>query len=231
MVGNAKPLHSRRLPRSASVFSFYNIPHYCFANKSKMEKLESNANEMPGFGDLKNLSAEKLQELETVLTSILNLPVARETYAQLIDGKPIRTPYSDDIKAKKSHTRTVTIVSDNPKISDWAIQQYEELRTNFIATFPPHGLKIDLKVPIHPLILVGLVSPNLIQLAQNYQNALPGSRDHLLALLEIAAASVNALAGMVYVSFHQDTKIGPPRPPEGHHWQFQGEFSLILAAF
>lgn len=164
-----------------------------------MERTDSNTSEMPIFGDLTNLSPEKLRELETVLNSILALPVARETYAQIIDGKPIRTPYSEDIKALRSHLRETIIVKDNPKPSDQAMQLYEEIRTKFA----PQTLEIDLK------------------LAQNYQNALPGSREHLLRLLEIAAASVNALAGMIYTSFHKDTNILPPEPPGGHFWQFR----------
>ncbi|KAF6227183.1 hypothetical protein HO133_008625 [Letharia lupina] len=164
-----------------------------------MESVELSANEMPAFGDLINLSAEKLQELETVLSSILALPVARETYAQIIDGKPTRTPYSEDIKAHRSGLLETIIVNDNSKPSDGALQQYEEIRRTFV----PQGLKIDL------------------ELTQAYQNALPGSREHLLRLLQIAAASVNALAGMIYASFHPDTKIMPPEPREGHFWQFR----------
>ncbi|CAF9935560.1 MAG: hypothetical protein ALECFALPRED_006476 [Alectoria fallacina] len=181
-----------------------------------MEEVASPSYEMPGFGDLSNLSPEKLQELETVLTSILALPVARETYAQIIDGTPTRTPYSNDIKAFRSHLMETIIVSDNSKPSDRAMQQYEEIRT----AFAPQGLKMELKART-PSLITHLVKPNSAQLVQNYQNALPGSREHLLRLLEIVAASVNALAGMIYASFHPDTNIKPPEPPQGHYWQFR----------
>ena len=43
----------------------------------------------------------------------------------------------------------------------------------------------------------------------------------MLRLLEIAAASVNALGGMMYASFHPDTNTMPPKPPGGHSWQFR----------
>lgn len=177
-----------------------------------MQKISSNPNEMPDFGDLTNLSAEKLQELETVLTSILALPVARETYAQIIDGNPIRGPRAVHINASTS------LVSDNTKPSDRAMQLYEEFRT----AFAPQGLRIDLKVRTTDLILFYLTKPNPTQLAQSYQDALPGSREHLLRLLDIAAASLHTLAGMMYTSFHPDTNIRPPEPPEGHYWQFRG---------
>lgn len=172
---------------------------------------------MPRFGDLSNLSAEKLQELETVLKSVLALPIARDTYAQIIDGTPTRTPYFDDIKARRSRLKETIILSDSLNPTDQAMQLYEEIRT----TFAPQGLKIDLKARTSSLIIVHLIKPDSTQLAQNYQNALPGSREHRLRLLEIAAASVNAWAGMIYTSFHPDTTIMPARPPEGHYWQFR----------
>lgn len=177
-----------------------------------MEELGSISNLMSRFGDLSNLRAEKLQELETVLASILTLPVARETYAKIIDGILIRTPRSENTKASRS-----LIVTDNLKPSDEAMRQYEEMRT----TFTPQGLKIDLQVRTLPLRILYLIKSNVTQLTQKYQNALPGSREHLLRLLEIAAASVNAWAGMIYASFHPDTNIMPPEPPEGHEWQFR----------
>lgn len=145
---------------------------------------------MPTFGDLTNLSPEKLQELETVLNSILALPVARETYFQIIHGTPSRM---------RSHLRETIVVNDSLKSSEKAIQLFEEIRTKFAL----QNLKIDMK------------------LAQNYQNASRGSRENLLRLLEIAAASVHALAGMIYTSFHKDTNIMPPEPREGHYWQFR----------
>ena len=43
-----------------------------------------------------------------------------------------------------------------------------------------------------------------------------------MRLMQIAAASVHTLAGMMYTSFHQDTNIKPPEPPGGHFWQFRG---------
>lgn len=42
----------------------------------------------------------------------------------------------------------------------------------------------------------------------------------MLRLLEIAAASVNTLAGMIYVSFHPDTNMKPSEPQGGHWAQF-----------
>lgn len=108
--------------------------------------MESLATQKPTFGDLSNLSVEKLQELDTILTWILALPVARNTYAQIIDGIPTRTPYSDDIKAHRSHLTETIIVSDNAKPSDKAIREYEKIRTGFAL----HLLRIDLAVCVPP---------------------------------------------------------------------------------
>ena len=104
--------------------------------------MESLANQNPTFGHLSNLSVEKLQELDKILTSILALPIARNTYAQIIDGIPTRTPHSDDIKAHRSHLIETIIVSDNAKPSDKAIREYEKTRTDFEL----HVLRIDLMV-------------------------------------------------------------------------------------
>lgn len=156
------------------------------------------ANQVPGFGDLTNVSAEKLQELETVLQHVLDLPIAQDTYAQIIDGTPTRTPFSDEIKRTRSTFYKTIIDSDNSKPTDEAMQKYEEIRQQIA----PQDLVIDLKV------------------AQNYQDAPPGSRENHLRLLETAAASVHALAGMTYMSNHEDMDVKPPEPPGGHFRQF-----------
>lgn len=108
--------------------------------------MDSLANQKPTFGDPSNLSVEKLQELDTILALILALPIARNTYAQIIDGIPIRTPHSDDIKAHRSHLLKTIIVSDSAKPSDNALQQYDKIRTAFALNI----LRIDLKVWIPP---------------------------------------------------------------------------------
>lgn len=88
--------------------------------------MESNVSEVPKFVDLAtaNLSVEKFQQLETVLTFILALPIARNTYAQIIDGK------------------NTNISSDYPKPSDRAMRLYEDFRT----AFKFQSLKIDSQV-------------------------------------------------------------------------------------
>ena len=57
-------------------------------------------------------------------------------------------------------------------------------------------------------------------MAQNYQNAPLGTREHELRLLEIAAASVNALAGIIYASFHPNTNIRPQTNQKGYTYPF-----------
>ncbi len=83
--------------------------------------MESNVTEVFAWTGISNLSAEKLKQLETVLTSILAMPIARDTYAQIIDG---------------------SVVRDHSKISDKAIQRYEEIRKGFT----PRALNIDTQV-------------------------------------------------------------------------------------
>lgn len=83
--------------------------------------MESKLTEVSPCLGLTNLSAEKLQPLEVALTSILAMPIARDTYAQMIDGTSVR---------------------DHPSPSNEAIQQYEEIRKGFAV----RALKIDTKV-------------------------------------------------------------------------------------
>lgn len=179
-------------------------------------KMPLKANQVPGFGDLTNVSAEKLQELETVLQHVLDLPIARDTYAQIIDGTPTRTPFSDEIKRTRSTFYKTIIDSDNSKPTDEAMQKYEEIRQQIA----PQDLVIDLKVCNTFLIISHLARINSTQVAQNYQDAPPGSRENHLRLLETAAASVHALAGMTYMSNHEDMDVKPPEPPGGHFRQF-----------
>ena len=87
--------------------------------------METNVTEVSTWPDISNLSAEKLQQLETIMASILAMPVARDTYAQIIDG---------------------SVVHDHSKISDEAIKQYEEIRKGFTA----RALKIDTQVHSRP---------------------------------------------------------------------------------
>lgn len=119
-------------------------------------RMESYANEMPTFGDLTNVSVEKLEELNAVLATILALPIARDTYAQIIDGKPTRTPYSEENKSFQSGTEELSSVSGNSKPTDRAYKEYEKIRK----AFEPQNLIIDLKVRISsqsaPLIRLNL---------------------------------------------------------------------------
>ena len=94
-----------------------------------------------GFGDLTNISSAKLEDLEAAVGAILALPLARDTYAQIIEGRPTRTPYSDKIKGTKS-TFYKTIIVSNDKPSDEAVQEYDKIRTAFAL----RHLVIDLKV-------------------------------------------------------------------------------------
>ena len=173
-------------------------------------------NQVPGFGDLTNVSAEKLLELETVLQQILALPIAQDTYAQIIDGKPTRTPFSEEIKRDGSTFFTTIIDSDNPKPTDEAKQKYDEIRPKIA----PQDLVIDLKVENTSQIIVHLTKINSTQVAQNFQDAPSGSRENHLRLLEIAAASVHSLAGMIYASGHKDMDLKPPEPSGGRHRLF-----------
>ncbi|CAF9942940.1 MAG: hypothetical protein ALECFALPRED_010271 [Alectoria fallacina] len=156
--------------------------------------MESIANDMADFGKVTIIDPEKLKDLKTVLTTILALPIARDTFAQVIDGTPTRTPFSDEIKSSRFTFSKTVIVNDNMKPSHKAVQKTDEIKT----AFAPQDLMTELK------------------LAQRYQDASQGSREYLLHLLEIAAASVHALAGSLYASSRKNVEIKPPWLPGGH---------------
>ena len=104
--------------------------------------------DFPTFGHLSNLSVGKLKELNTVLTSILALPIARTTYAQIIDGIPTHTPFSIDTQGHRSQLLETILPSNKAKPSDKAIQEYEKIRTGFRLRI----LRLDLMVCYIPLV-------------------------------------------------------------------------------
>ena len=167
---------------------------------------------MPGFGKLTILDPEKLQNLETVLTTILALPIARDTLAQVIEGIPTRTPFSDEIKNSSDSFSKTIIVGDNVGPGHKAVQKFDEMKTAFAL----QDLIIELKVRSLFILILYSVQTDLVQLAQRYQDAAQGSRECLLHLLEIAAASVHALARSLYASSHETMDINPPEPQGGY---------------
>lgn len=176
--------------------------------------MDSPADKLPTFADLANLSIDKFQQLESTLASILASPAAQDAYAQLIDGTPTWQSYVND----SGLANEVTIVSDHPNPSDEAIQQYEEIRAGLTL----HAVKMDINVQPRDMVETLMKMLTRSQLVQKYQNAPLDTREHDLRLLEITAASVNALAGIIYLAFHPDTELKPPKPSidEGFDYSF-----------
>lgn len=119
--------------------------------------MESIASDMANFGNLTNTDPEKLQDLKTVLTTILALPIARDTFAQIIDGTPTRTPFSDEIKNSKFPFHKTIIVSDNVKPSHEAMQKFDEIKT----AFAPQDLIIELEVRSLSMLILYSVQTDL----------------------------------------------------------------------
>ena len=75
-------------PSPSSIFPLYyfTTPKSSLQDRFLPQKfiMESNLNERPSFDDLTNLNIEKLQEMETVITSVLALPAARDTYSSIL---------------------------------------------------------------------------------------------------------------------------------------------------
>ena len=82
--------------------------------------MASTLNQLSGVSDLLHFSVEKLQQLDVVLKSILALPIAEDTFAQILDGRP----------------------SWQSKPSDEARQQYGEFRK----AFSVQALKLNAQV-------------------------------------------------------------------------------------
>ena len=167
--------------------------------------MDSPVEKLPTFADLTNLSSDKFQQLESTLAFILASPAAQDTYAQLIDGKPTWQSYANN----PGFPNEVTIVSDHPNPSDEALQQYEEIRAGLTL----HAIKMDINVQLPHKMVDALVQIlTRLQLVQKYQNAPLNTREHDLRLLEITAASINALAGVIYLAFRPETELKPPKP-------------------
>ena len=168
--------------------------------------MDSPVDKLPTFADLANLSTDKFQQLESTLAFILATSAAQDTYAQLIDGRPTWQSYVRD----PGFPDEFTIVSDHPNPSHEAIQQYEEIRTRLTL----HAVKMDIKVQLPRNLVETLVQMlTTLQLVQRYQNAPLDTREHDLRLLEVTAAAINALAGIIYLAYHPDTVLKPPKPP------------------
>ncbi len=103
-------------------------------------KMNSHHDQSPRFAHLANLSTIKIQQLDTILASILELPSTQSTYAQIIDGKRTWQSYIDP--NTYGFQNETTIVSDHPNPSDRAMQLYEEIRTKFT----PQALRLEVKV-------------------------------------------------------------------------------------
>ena len=146
--------------------------------------IEPITSDMSGFGHLTNLDPEKLRDLETVLTTILALPITRDTLVQVIEGTPTRTPYSDEIKNAEFKFDKTIIVGDNVKPSHKAMQKFDEIKT----AFAPQDLIIELKVRSLSISIPYSVQIDLAQLVQSYQDAPQGSRAYLLHLLKISSS-------------------------------------------
>lgn len=119
--------------------------------------MESIANDMADFGKVTIIDPEKLKDLKTVLTTILALPIARDTFAQVIDGTPTRTPFSDEIKSSRFTFSKTVIVNDNMKPSHKAVQKTDEIKT----AFAPQDLMTELKVRRLSILLLYSVQTDM----------------------------------------------------------------------
>ena len=144
------------LPASLSCFVLHtSLLEEIHSPKIVMESLSKT---QPSFGDLTNVDPKKLQDLETVLTTILALPIARDTFAQIIEGRPTRTPYSDEIKKFKNPFRKTIITGDSVKPSHEAVQRFDEIK----AAFAPQNLMIDFQVRRLSMLILYSVSTDLV---------------------------------------------------------------------
>ena len=120
--------------------------------------MESFVKPQSSFGDLTNVDPKKLQDLETVLTTILASPIARDTFAQIIEGRPTRTPDSDEIKKSKDPSRKTITNGNNVKPGREAVQRFDEIK----AAFGPLDLIIDLQVRRLSLLILCSISIDLV---------------------------------------------------------------------
>lgn len=164
------------------------------------------------FTDLADLSPDKLDTLARAVTLILQSGRCEETFTQIIDGKPTRPTFLRNHYAEFMNNDNI---SDAMEPSKHATQCYKEIREAFDITV----LKLELKVRSlfseyrHPCLHM------IVQLVQAYQNTdAEDSTTAQLRFLEIVAACINTLAGIVYKAYHPKMDLKPRRQPEDFYF-------------
>ena len=89
-----------------------------------------------------DLDADKLTSLQKAVKSILALPIALYTFAEIIDGKPSSPSPMRELQG---------LVVDYSKLSDGSEPDQEAMRLfkEFRSKFDVRNVKMDIKVPIH----------------------------------------------------------------------------------
>ncbi|CZR55545.1 uncharacterized protein PAC_05433 [Phialocephala subalpina] len=129
------------------------------------------ATEQTVKGSVNDLQADHLFAFNRTLSSILSTTFAERTFAQIIDGLPTR----DDVGYFPTYSKEI---GDNTASSPEAMEAARELREHFTT-------------------YITLVD---VKLAQAYQDALPGSREFYMRLLEMLAVACHDIAALVYVN-------------------------------
>ncbi|KAK2767733.1 hypothetical protein FQN54_003891 [Arachnomyces sp. PD_36] len=151
--------------------------------------------------DLQNLALEHYTALERAVSTLLSTKLAAETFAQVVDGIPIRDVYKEYYGYRRKD------FNNHISPSQPALEAVESYRQNFNIG----SLQLDTKA------------------AQAYQNTTKGSRDFNLRLLEALAVICHDIAVRLYYQY--EGGLHRPDPESIHQQILVPELppSVILA--
>ncbi|KAK3291340.1 uncharacterized protein B0H64DRAFT_331067 [Chaetomium fimeti] len=127
------------------------------------------------------------------VTKVLSSPLAKETYAQIVDGLPLSHVAKDCYRIDLSPHHP--LLDEHKELCPGVLEEAEKMCSSFDTTT--------------------LLMPS--KLVRDYESATPGSSSFSVTLIELVARAVHQIAAWLYLqdtSRHKDDTLGRWRPSE-----------------
>ncbi|KAL9073784.1 MAG: hypothetical protein Q9157_004609 [Trypethelium eluteriae] len=155
------------------------------------------------------LAVEHTRALERAVWNIFSTELAVETYAQIVDGRPISHVYDDYCTSRRTD-----INGSEPSLEAKQVVEAFQAKSN------PRLLQIDSKVSV---LLQAVLEHQLTMLAQAFQSTSIGEREFNVRLLEILAVLCHEIATILSINAEGELRQLPeespflPQPTELYH--------------